>query len=682
MLLGLVMIVKNESKIIKRCLDSIKKIIDFIVISDTGSTDQTIEIIDDYISTNLIPGKVYKDEWKNFGYNRSKSITNTQEWLKENNYDLQNTYLLTIDADMIFMVKPSFKKELLKEKDSWCIQQMNPSMTYYNKRLFRSSLKFKCIGVTHEYWGCDDKDIDGKLEDLYINDIGDGGAKSDKFERDIRLLTQGLVDEPKNERYFFYLAQSYSDFGDKEKAIEFYKKRIEAGGWQEEVFMAHLRIGDIYNNLKESEKAFYWWSLAYDFLPSRTETLFRIIHNYRLIGKNNMALLYLKTALKIDYPKNQVLFIEHPIYQYRLLEELSICAFYTPHKVQGFVSCDYLLVAKNIPEVIKQQCYMNLFFYLPKLCPYPITQFDIKIDKPYLSSSPSLFKTKKGYSGNIRCVNYSMDKNFKYHIRDEKNHVKTKNYWVNLDENGKVLKQYEIISKCLPKRTSHISGLEDLRLCKLGTENNYELVALTTSFEYGENEQPSICLCLFDKDESDKYFIKDVLPTNYKNDQIQKNWAPFSENNKLYAIYCYEPLTILELDKNNGNCNVVKELKNELKNELFDLSKIRGSSSPVKLSDGSWLILVHEVLQRDTRKYFHRFLLYTKDWELKEISLSFYFKELFVEFCLSISLNEKTSEITIFFSKEDNSSEMITVKLSEISWIPKDINNWLKNELK
>jgi len=86
MLLGLVMIVKNESKIIKRCLESIKKIIDFIVISDTGSTDQTIEIIDEYISTNLIPGKVYKDEWKNFGYNRSKSITNTQEWLKENNY--------------------------------------------------------------------------------------------------------------------------------------------------------------------------------------------------------------------------------------------------------------------------------------------------------------------------------------------------------------------------------------------------------------------------------------------------------------------------------------------------------------------------------------------------------------------------------------------------------------------
>lgn len=48
-LLSLVMIVKNESKIIERCLDSVKSIIDSIIISDTGSTDNTIEIIENYI---------------------------------------------------------------------------------------------------------------------------------------------------------------------------------------------------------------------------------------------------------------------------------------------------------------------------------------------------------------------------------------------------------------------------------------------------------------------------------------------------------------------------------------------------------------------------------------------------------------------------------------------------------
>ena len=248
--ISLVMIVKNESKIIERCLDSIKPILDSIVISDTGSTDDTISIIENYIEKNKLKGKVYKDEWKNFGYNRSKSITNAQEWLKENNYNLEKTYLITIDADMIFKINPSFDKINLLKKDSWIIQQINSNLTYYNKRIFRSKLAFKCIGVTHEYWGCDDKDEEDKLTELYIDDIGDGGAKADKYTRDISLLTQGIIDEPKNERYFFYLAQSYADSGDIDKAIEWYKKRIEAGGWNEEVFIAYSRLGDIYKKKK------------------------------------------------------------------------------------------------------------------------------------------------------------------------------------------------------------------------------------------------------------------------------------------------------------------------------------------------------------------------------------------------------------------------------------------------
>ena len=59
--------------------------------------------------------------------------------------------------------------------------------------------------------------------DRYIVDIGDGGSKADKFERDIKLLTQGIKDEPDNSRYYFYLANSYHDSGKNDEAIEFYK---------------------------------------------------------------------------------------------------------------------------------------------------------------------------------------------------------------------------------------------------------------------------------------------------------------------------------------------------------------------------------------------------------------------------------------------------------------------------
>lgn len=116
----LVMIVKNESKIIERCLTSILPILDAIVISDTGSTDNTVELINGFIEKNSekVNGKVYVDEWKNFGHNRSKSITNAQEWLRENqnSYNMRTTYLLTIDADMIFRITPEFKKEALLQK--------------------------------------------------------------------------------------------------------------------------------------------------------------------------------------------------------------------------------------------------------------------------------------------------------------------------------------------------------------------------------------------------------------------------------------------------------------------------------------------------------------------------------------------------------------------------------------
>ena len=43
-------------------------------------------------------------------------------------------------------------------------------------------------------------------DELFIRDIGDGGAKHDKFERDIRLLLDGIKEEPNNVRYYFYLA--------------------------------------------------------------------------------------------------------------------------------------------------------------------------------------------------------------------------------------------------------------------------------------------------------------------------------------------------------------------------------------------------------------------------------------------------------------------------------------------
>lgn len=223
----LILMIKNEELIIERCLTSILKLVDGICITDTGSTDNTVLIVNKYLKKLEIPSKLYQDVWKDFGHNRSNSFLNALDFCKELNWDLNKTYGLLLDADMKLIICNFDKHEL--NAVGYNIIQSNSHLDYYNTRLVRMDYDWKCIGVTHEYWNSNDNKLLNK-DKIYINDVGDGGCKTDKISRDIRLLEQGIKDEPNNARYYFYLAQSYKDNGEFKKSIEHYKIRIKLGG--------------------------------------------------------------------------------------------------------------------------------------------------------------------------------------------------------------------------------------------------------------------------------------------------------------------------------------------------------------------------------------------------------------------------------------------------------------------
>jgi glycosyltransferase involved in cell wall biosynthesis len=682
--LTLIMIVKNESSIITRCLDSIKSYIDHIVISDTGSTDNTVEIINNYLIDNSIPGKVFQDDWKNFGYNRTKSLLNAQEWLDDEKIDKSNNYFITIDADMIIEFNKDFKKSDLTQYDHWSIRQYNSSICYYNSRIFRSNLPFRSIGVTHEYWGCDIVASEKKIETISIDDKGDGGCKSDKFTRDIQLLKKGLENEPDNPRYYFYLAQSYGDINDYDNAIEWYKKRINAGSWYEEVFISYKRIGELYMNKGEEEKAIYYWTLAYEIIPERSETIYKICNYYRNKGKNNSSLIYLKTGLPILYPKDHVLFLEYPIYIYKFLEELSIIGYYVNKKKEGLLACQYLLLNKtdNIPEFIRKSTLNNNFFYINSLSHINHNKLTVASKYPYISSSASLLNINNCYKGVIRAVNYSIDDNFQYIIRDikdikhtDKGVISTINYWAEYDNKYNIKSFYEIDCRSEKLRKTHIIGLEDVRICII--ESTGKIYGLAVDWEHGRINHPSVILLNFEL-ENGKYIINKVLPITYNDNICQKNWALFSQDSKLYALYSHHPLIILEIDVESGQFKVIKE-----KYSKYNLIDVRGSSNPLKIGN-EWIVLVHEVVQKNTRKYYHRFLKYSNDWELIDISEPFYFKELYVEFSLSIMYEIFSSSliyVSIVYSSRDNTTEIMTIDYSKIPWLPRDIKKYLIDNL-
>ena len=128
------MIVKNESQIIERCLNSAKGIVDCICICDTGSNDNTVEIIEQFLRTHNIPGKVYHHHWKNFGHNRSLSAKAAQEMLQELGFDLRHAYLLLLDADMMLEFPSNFNKDMLV-KDCYVLTQRSSNSSWLRTRV-------------------------------------------------------------------------------------------------------------------------------------------------------------------------------------------------------------------------------------------------------------------------------------------------------------------------------------------------------------------------------------------------------------------------------------------------------------------------------------------------------------------------------------------------------------------
>lgn len=349
------MIVKNESKIIERLLATVLPIIDSYCICDTGSTDNTKEVIETFMKSHNIPGEVYEEPFKNFGYNRDHALRRADKW---------GDYVLLLDADMKLVIDPSFDKNTLTA-DSYQFIQKNQSIQYYNTRIIKTNIGARCVCPTHEYYQLPPNSAQLKLDSLHINDIGDGGCKTNKFERDIKLLLEGLKDEPNNQRYHFYLANSYRDIGRSREAIEYYKKRVELGGWIEEVFISCTELGKLYRKLNDIPNAIFWWLEAYNRHPKRAESLYHLTKYYREAGKQQIGQAICDLARSIPFPKDDVLFIETPVYDFLLFYEHSILTYYTRKEIDHK---EYLkLIGKNYD---RDNVLNNYKFYVEILSKY------------------------------------------------------------------------------------------------------------------------------------------------------------------------------------------------------------------------------------------------------------------------------------------------------------------------
>ena len=343
--------VKNESLNIKRTLETVKPLINYWVIVDTGSTDNTIEIIKETMKD--IPGELIERPWKDFGHNKSELLAFAKD---------KSNYLLILDADMIVKTDNFNKNTLIEDVYNILISW---GVSYYMPLLINNRKTWKSIGVVHTYLQTEGHYTQKQLDTITI--LHDRiGVPREKGKRDIKILLDGLKEEPSNSRYMFYLAQAYKDEKDYQPAIEWYTKRINRGGWGEEIYYSYYIIGFCFEKLNKLDDAKKYYLKAWEYRPSRAESLYRLARIYRNLKDYNNAYLYAKKGLTISYPKD-ILFIEGSVYKYLLTFEKSISSYYLGYYKESYDDCTKIIQMDGVSEEIKNQTKLNQKFSEEKL---------------------------------------------------------------------------------------------------------------------------------------------------------------------------------------------------------------------------------------------------------------------------------------------------------------------------
>jgi hypothetical protein len=348
------MIVKNEAHVVRRCLESVRPLIDTWVIVDTGSTDGTQDVIREVYGD--LPGALHERPWKGFDGSRTEAIE-----LARSSAD----YLLFMDADDVVEVESGFRLPELA-LDAYNVTLREGPSVHRRTALVSTRLPWRYVGVLHEYLDCGTRCTLGTLEGACIRIVG-GGARSrgksvrEKYLSDAEVLEQGLIKEPDNTRYAFYVAQSWYNALELEKALEAYDHRAAMRGWDEEVFCSHLTAARLAEKLERpADEVMDRYLHAHEARPARAEPLGELARWCRLGRRWPLAYMFARQASRIPYPSGDHLSVEPDWYHWRVLDELAVSAFWVGEYEESKSCCERLLDGGKLPADHRPRVTENL----------------------------------------------------------------------------------------------------------------------------------------------------------------------------------------------------------------------------------------------------------------------------------------------------------------------------------
>ena len=363
--LTLCMIVKNEEHIIKECLQSAAKYIDYYVICDTGSTDTTKQIIKEYFDSVNIPGEIHDHEWQDFGHNRTLALNLCKGKTK---------WAIMIDADDY--IEGNMPTNFDDEVDGYTVKIARGNFEWKRVQIFNIDRKnWRYEEPIHEYPIAEMPMKVNHLDGPYAFQVRTAGYRTiscatqqDKYWKDYLLLKEAIQKDPTSHRKQFYLAQSAFDSFKFDIAEEEYQKRVDMGGWNEESFFAQMRIGlcrELQN--KPIEQVADAMIKAWEMRPTRAEPLYHLSNVYRKHNRLPAAFMIAFQALTIPKPPHDILFVDGDVYTWGILDEIVSTAHSVGKFHLGLQAADKLLVDNRLPGEQVERVQKNRQAYYDKV---------------------------------------------------------------------------------------------------------------------------------------------------------------------------------------------------------------------------------------------------------------------------------------------------------------------------
>jgi len=489
---------------------------------------------------------------------------------------------------------------------------------------------------------------------------------------------------PNNDRYTFYLANSYRGAGQHESAIEYYKKRIAIGGWREEVWNSYLAAGHSYKDMGQIEKAIVMWLEGFDFWNGRVENLYEIIHHYRIVGKQRLAYSLYEIAEKIVAKKTSWdnLFLHKDVYDFLLDYEMTILGYYHNDANYDLKQLSMRVISHaSCPMHIITNVMSNYKFYSEAISKWQKfenanvsaetgvlsevgRQFELE-SQGFVSSTPSITLYDNTLVVNVRYVNYSINDVGNY-INGE--HITTVNVVAVFDTSApKWVKQDEFILGYDDSLDGRYVGLEDVKLTcmkRIKFEDEDADDAVDTSnyvILYNANRGVGDIMAV-------EHGIVDLHTKSVKGDlvkianqgNLEKNWVILPKtgsDGRLLMIYGWYPLKI------GAHENCILDITHHHETPRF-FQNVRGSTNGVIIGDEIWLIC-HYVSYEDRRYYYHLMVvLDANTYELKRYTRLFTMEGEKVEYTTGFVYLKNLKQFLIGYSTMDKTTKWVCLDKS------------------